>query len=128
MTTPALFRELGPEYAALSDGTIESWLTRAGLRVDADFHETFRADAVALLALHLYTMAQPTSSGGFAGAGAAPRRLRARNWEKEFATTGSSGGGRSYEQTSYGRAYLELLHDVGMGAPRGAFPSTVVSV
>jgi len=128
MATADLFRELGPEYAALADDVIVPWLTRAGIRIDADFNGAYRNDAVALLALHLYTMAQPASAGGGGGVGGVVARRRARNWEIAYAQGGasSSTGGDSFEQTSYGRQYLELLHIAGMGAPQGLFPSTVV--
>lgn len=103
MTALEYFRLLVPEFAGVSDGTVNSWLAMAGNLIDVSCLDTERAAmATALYAAHMLALSQ---RGGAFTSGSVTS-------EKEGDLSRSYGAVAGHDtwlgQTSYGLQYMDM--------------------
>lgn len=105
---PADLKGMLPDFAAVPDATVQSWLTRAGRDVDQSWTEGDYAYAIVLLAAHFMTQ-----NGIGAGASGLPDGVtdfRSGSFsvaiDREVVKVSAAGG---YGATRYGRQFAQLL-------------------
>lgn len=112
MTALEYFRLLAPEFVAVGDPIVTSWLTIAGNLVYAPCLDAERlAMAHALYAAHLQYMAgQSASGGGGSVSTGALIREKEGDLERAYSASSSSGSSSNSELAGslYGRQYLDL--------------------
>jgi len=105
MTALEYFRLLATEFADISDGTVNTWLTMAGNLIDVSCLDDERAAmASALYAAHMLALSQRNAGGAFSQG--------AVTMEKEGDLSRSYGamacGDTWLGQTGYGQQYLDM--------------------
>ena len=101
MTELEYFRLLAPEFASVTDATVNSWLTMAGNLIVVGCLDAERAAmAQALYAAHLLTL---STAGGAVGAVVSERE---GDLSRTYATI--KGGDTLLGSTSYGQQYIDL--------------------
>lgn len=105
MTPLEYFRLMAPEFASVTDATVNSWLTMAGGLIAVGCLDAERAAmAQALYAAHLMSLATRSGQGG-AAMGAVTSE---REGDLQRSYGGVNGGDTYLGQTSYGLQYLEI--------------------
>lgn len=114
--TAETFKARFPEYAPVSNALVNLILAEAFDAVGSTWLERDRAKAQMYLAAHMLAMeGEPgrSNTGNGVGITGPVKRRRVGDVETEFAGAGGASGGTSsgsgYLQTTYGRAYLDLL-------------------
>ena len=101
MTELEYFRLLAPEFASVTDATVNSWLTMAGNLIVVGCLDAERAAmAQALYAAHLLAL---STAGGAVGAVVSERE---GDLSRTYATI--KGGDTLLGSTSYGQQYIDL--------------------
>jgi hypothetical protein len=104
--TAAEFKARHTAFAAVADGTVDTFLAEASRSVSTCWAEADYADAIMYLAAHLYSEEQ--SAGGIKAASKAGpiKRVKADTVEIEYA--GSFLSDANLSSTVYGRRFLAL--------------------
>lgn len=114
MTALEYFRLLAPEFSAVLDATVNSWLTIAGNLFVADCLDSERlAMATALYAAHMLKLSTLSAGGGAVPAGPLIREKEG-DLEREYAQgITASSSGSLMNSTVYGKQFLDITRPCG---------------
>ena len=110
-----LFRVVvAPEYAALSNATLDIFAAEAELEVSVKAFGKRYPRAVALITAHLINMSKRSEDGSSSSSGEL-KKIKVGDLEREFAVSSDSKSSGSYNLTTYGKEFLRLRKQSLMG-------------